>query len=98
MAYVKLATCALGAVILLSLGSAKGELLNKPQTELSGEEQALPFTRWATFQSKHPEKMSLKVGQLGQCKNPGESCTYDSECCNNSCNAFGGEYKCGGTH
>jgi hypothetical protein len=98
MAYVKLAICALSAVILLSLGSAKSELLNKSQIQPSGEERASPFTGLATFQSKRPEKMSLTLGQLGQCKNYGESCTYDSECCSNSCNEVGGYNKCGGTH
>ena len=98
MAYVKLAICALSAVILLSLGSAKSELLNKSQIQPSGEERASPFTGLATFQSKRPEKMSPTLGQPLQCKNLGESCTYDSECCSNFCNAVGSDYKCGGNN
>jgi hypothetical protein len=90
MAYVKLAIYALSAVILLSLGSAKSELSNKSQIQPSGEVRASQ-----TFQSKRSEKMSPTLG-LRQCKNYGESCTYDGECCSNSCNAFGGNDQCGG--
>ena len=96
MDYVKLVICTLSAVTLLSLGSAKGELLNKSQIQLSGVEQASPFTGLATLQSNRPEKMSPTLGQ--SCKNYGESCTYDSECCSNSCNEVGGYSKCGGDH
>ena len=93
MDYVKLAICALGAVILLSLGSAKSELLSKSQIQLSGEEQAYPFTGLATFQSKRPEKMSPTFGQ--QCKHVGASCTYNEECCSKYCSQVGGDNKCG---
>src|SRR5262245_19944214 len=96
MDYVRLAICALCAVILLSFGSAKSELLNKWQIQLSGEEQSSPFVGFATFQSKRPEKMSPTFGQLAQCRNLGQTCTLDSECCSKNCNSFGGENRCGG--
>jgi hypothetical protein len=97
MNYVKLAICALSAVTLLSLGSAKSEiLLDESQIQLSVEEQASPITGLAIFQSRRSENMSPTLGQF--CKNYGESCTYDSECCSSSCNEVGGYNKCGGTH
>jgi hypothetical protein len=88
--YFKFGVFALSAVVLLSTSFSKNEVLDKTQPLLMNN--ALQPTGPAVFQLRH---LSRTFSEPAQCKKTGESCTKDSDCCNQSCDTFaGGTQKC----
>jgi hypothetical protein len=90
MVYFKIGVFAFSAVVLLSTGFSKSDVLDRAQSPLMNN--ALQPTGPAVLQLRH---LSPTFSEPAQCKKTGESCTKDSDCCNQSCDTFaGGTQKC----